>query len=127
MTDDHRSPTWWNRLHRWVARWALQVAGASALMVVTVLATCARGVFETPGRISNLEAQVNIQFDLITKRQKVDSARTDSLYRINAGVLSVLCFGITDRAFEAAKLICGEAFTVSRIIAGERVQKERRP
>lgn len=102
---------------------AYAVLTTIALLVGGAVVTFARGYWDLPRTVQELRAQ-QAQFD---RRQRSDSARTDSLYRINAGVLSVLCFGLSDEAFLAARLTCGEAFTVSRIIAGERIQKEHRP
>lgn len=89
--------------------------GAVTVGVLAWLVSSTKGLFAMPAKVERLE-----------KRAATDSARTDSLFRINAGVLSVLCFGLSDRAFEAAQQICGEAFHLSRVIAGEKVQREQK-
>ena len=89
--------------------------GAVTVGVLAWLVSSTKGVFAMPARVERLE-----------KRAVTDSARTDSLFRINSGVLSVLCFGLSDKAFEAANQICGEAFHISRIVAGEQIQREQK-
>lgn len=113
---------WWNLLRRWLVKYALAVVGATAVLFGGSLVTCTRVVVGIPGRLTQLDTAVSV----LTRRQKGDSARADSSYRVNAGVLSVLCFGLSDKAFAAAQQLCGEAFAVSRIVAGERVQREEK-
>lgn len=100
---------------------AKAVIGVVSVGLTTGAVTLARAVYAAPGRLTTLEAQVGT----VIKRQRVDSARTDSLFRMQSGVVSVLCFGLSDKAFEAAKDLCGEAFHVSRVLADERLR--RRP
>ena len=86
--------------------------GGVVAILLAVAWSSTKGLLAMPQRLARVET-----------RSVRDSARTDSLFRIQAGTLSVLCFGLSDKAFEAAKQTCGEAFAVSRIIAGERARQ----
>lgn len=114
-SDEHRSVA--SRFRRFFFIYvAGPLIGAVTVGVLAWLVSSSRGLFAMPARLNRLET-----------RAVADSARTDSLFRINAGVLSVLCFGLSDKAFDAAIQTCGEAFKVSRIVAGEQVQRNQRP
>lgn len=115
IVDEPRSSA--SRIRRFFYTYvAGPLIGAVTVGVLAGLVSSSKGLFAMPARLNRLEV-----------RAVTDSARTDSLFRINAGVLSVLCFGLSEKAFQAAKQTCGEAFAVSRIIAGEQVQRSQRP
>ena len=110
----------WTPLQRLVGRFAYGVIGACAIAVAAGGLSFVRGYWSLPMKVEELKAQQSV-FD---RRQTRDSARTDSIYRVQAGMVAVLCFGLSDEAFEKAKSLCGEAFYVSRVISDERVQRK---
>jgi hypothetical protein len=115
MVAEERSIASGNRARRFFLRYvAAPLIGALKVAVVGLVISSTRGLFAMPQRLIRVEKYI-----------VSDSTEKVATRRIQAGMLSAMCFGLSDSAFAAARDMCGDAFITARVINGERFRGKR--
>jgi hypothetical protein len=117
MAAEERSNGTGNRLRRFFFRYVLApLVGAVTVAVLGWIWSSSRGLFAMPRRLIRVENYI-----------VVDSTEKVKDRRLQAGMLSAMCFGLSDSAFAASRDMCGEAFIAARVINGERMREKAKP